>query len=165
MRRLILLIGLIVLAVGAASAQDGGVTDDDVNRVARQLYCPVCENIPLDVCETKACMRWKSTIREKLAAGESDADIIAYFVTQFGDRVVPVPQNRGIRALLYGLPVIVGIGGGVLLIWQIVRWRRSRKAALPPSQGTKSPAAAGSGAAAPVDPYRARIERDLEAIL
>ncbi len=164
MKRLILLIGLVILTAGAASAQDG-VTDDDVNRVARQLYCPVCENIPLDVCETKACVRWKSTIREKLAAGESDADIIAYFVTQFGDRVVPVPQNQGIRALLYGLPVIVGIGGGALLIWQIVRWRRSRKAAKPPSQGTKSPAAAFSGAAAPDDSYRARIERDLEAIL
>ena len=29
-----------------AFAQDGGPTDDDVNVIARELYCPVCENIP-----------------------------------------------------------------------------------------------------------------------
>src|SRR5260221_3230838 len=59
----LLLLLVVVLAAGTAAAQDatppGPVTDNDVNRVARQLYCPVCENIPLDVCPTQACAQWR----------------------------------------------------------------------------------------------------------
>ena len=34
----------------AVSAQQPTPSDDEVNAIARQLYCPVCENTPLDVC-------------------------------------------------------------------------------------------------------------------
>ena len=52
-----------------ALAQERAVTDDQVNAIAQQLYCPVCENVPLDVCPTAACAQWRATIREKLEAG------------------------------------------------------------------------------------------------
>src|SRR5687768_4143054 len=39
-----------LLAPARGYAQGSAPTDDDVNRVARQLYCPVCESTPLDVC-------------------------------------------------------------------------------------------------------------------
>ncbi len=41
--------------VAPALAQGQPPTDDEVNRIAKQLYCPVCENTPLDVCPTQAC--------------------------------------------------------------------------------------------------------------
>ena len=41
------LILLIAILPGSAAAQGSGPTDDDVNAIAKQLYCPVCENIPL----------------------------------------------------------------------------------------------------------------------
>jgi len=60
--RKILLVGwlvtILVVAVTPALAQTPQppkVTDDAVNSVAKELYCPVCENIPLDVCPTQAC--------------------------------------------------------------------------------------------------------------
>ncbi|MER3459217.1 MAG: hypothetical protein C4309_11855, partial [Chloroflexota bacterium] len=46
--------------VSIASAQ--GPTQDDVNRVANQLYCPVCENITLANCPTQACIQWRARI-------------------------------------------------------------------------------------------------------
>ena len=63
---LVLLISLIPIS---AFAQGSGPSDDDVNEVARQLYCPVCENIPLDTCGTAACEQWRGIIRDKLAEG------------------------------------------------------------------------------------------------
>jgi hypothetical protein len=39
-----------------------GVTWDDVNRVASQMYCDVCEGIPLDECESIACRQWREEI-------------------------------------------------------------------------------------------------------
>jgi cytochrome c-type biogenesis protein CcmH/NrfF len=64
--------GLLPGGFFVASAQDTeptGPTDDEVNAIAKQLYCPVCENIPLDVCPTQACAQWRDLIREKLARG------------------------------------------------------------------------------------------------
>ena len=73
---------------GESGGTGEGATPNDVNRVARQLYCPVCPNTPLDVCETQACSDWRELIRTKLNAGESDRQIIDYFVAQYGERVL-----------------------------------------------------------------------------
>ncbi len=70
------------MLVGAVSAQQPTPSDDQVNRIAKQLYCPVCENIPLDVCPTTACTSQHELIREKLADGWTEQQIKDYFVLQ-----------------------------------------------------------------------------------
>ena len=50
---------LSTLTIATVSAQGSTPTDDEVNAIARQLYCPVCENTPLDVCPTDACKEWR----------------------------------------------------------------------------------------------------------
>ncbi|HET6824267.1 MAG TPA: cytochrome c-type biogenesis protein CcmH, partial [Anaerolineales bacterium] len=56
------------------SAQGPTPTDDEVNRIAKQLYCPVCESTPLDACPTEACRQWRDLIRTMLAEGRSEAE-------------------------------------------------------------------------------------------
>src|SRR5512135_2203004 len=82
-----------LIVVGIVSAQGGTVqvTDDQVNAVAKRLNCPVCENVPLDVCETQACSQWRDLIRQKLAAGDKPEQIMAYFRATYGDRVLQSP--------------------------------------------------------------------------
>jgi len=97
---------LLALTARAAAAQSATppapVTDDEVNRVAKMLYCPVCENIPLDVCPTTACIQWRGTIREKLEAGWTEQQILDYFVAQYGERVLARPSTRGLNILIAG---------------------------------------------------------------
>ncbi len=69
-----ILILLLYLLVGTASAQ-GEVTADDVNAIAKQLFCPVCENEPLDQCGTKACQDWRAEIRLQLEQGATEQEI------------------------------------------------------------------------------------------
>ena len=45
----ILLLSTILVPIVTTSAQQPTPSDDQVNAIARQLYCPVCENTPLDV--------------------------------------------------------------------------------------------------------------------
>lgn len=85
-------------------AQQPTPSDDDVNGVARGLYCPVCENIPLDVCPTQACAQWRELIRLKLSEGWSKEQIEQYFVAQYGDRVLAEPPRRGLNWLVYLVP-------------------------------------------------------------
>jgi cytochrome c-type biogenesis protein CcmH len=117
MRRCILLMTLagLLIAVSVAYAQDITVSDDDVNQIASQLYCPVCENIPLDVCPTTACANWRAEIRNLLEQGYTEEQVKAYFVERYGQRVLATPQARGFNILVWGLPVIgLLIGAGVL---------------------------------------------------
>ncbi|HBY08902.1 MAG TPA: hypothetical protein DEH22_14410, partial [Chloroflexi bacterium] len=85
---LAIIVGLLPLASAAAQGIDtSGITDDQVNAIAKQLFCPVCESTPLDVCGTQACAQWRELIREKLAEGWTEDQIKDYFANQYGDRV------------------------------------------------------------------------------
>ena len=109
----------------AQGSGPGAVTDDQVNAVARQLYCPVCENIPLDVCGTQACAQWRELIREKLAAGWSEAQIKQYFVDQYGDRVLGTPPARGLNWLVYIVPPLAILAGIYILYRAMRSWRQA----------------------------------------
>ena len=132
-----------------ASAQGPTPTDDDVNRIARQLYCPVCESTPLDVCPTEACRQWRELIRTMLAEGKTEAEIKQYFVAQYGDRVLAEPPNRLVS---YTVPAIIILLGILLLARGFQMW-------LKPAV-TESPAAQEE--AQPADPYIARLEEELK---
>ena len=126
-----------VSVVYAQDEQPGYPTDNAVNRVAKQLYCPVCPNTPLDVCETKACQDWRAQIRDQLAEGWTDQQVIDYFVAQYGERVLAEPQRKGFTSLVWFLPVIaVLLGLGI--VYEILKnWRRQKPASAistPPHQ-------------------------------
>lgn len=108
----------------AQSESPGTPTDDEVNAIAKQLYCPVCENIPLDVCPTQACAEWRELIRLKLGEGWGDAQIKEYFVEQYGARVLASPPASGFNWLVYIIPV-VGITAGIFLLYKAFRSLRS----------------------------------------
>jgi cytochrome c-type biogenesis protein CcmH len=139
-----------------ALAQDPRPTpsDNDVNRVAKQMFCPVCENIPLDVCPTQACSEWRELIREKLAAGWTDEQIKDYFAAQYGDRVLAEPPRQGLNWLVYLLPPTF-IGIGAIVVWRVLSSMKSRK-----PQGAEMEGLARQ--AGQDDPYLARLEEELK---
>ncbi len=104
LRRILQLLAVTLLLAaiipGYAKAQGSDPTDDEVNAIAKQLYCPVCENISLDACGTTACEQWRSIIREKLREGWAEDEIKTYFVDQYGDRVLAEPPRRGFNLLM-----------------------------------------------------------------
>ncbi len=106
------LLGFLLMAVPAL-AQDVPVTDDDVNAVAKDLFCPVCESTPLDVCPTQACADWRELIRQQLSEGSTPEEVQAYFARQYGDGVLANPPKRGYTLILWALPVVAVVLGGV----------------------------------------------------
>lgn len=107
---------LILIPSTIVGAQDESpITDDEVNALAEELYCPVCENVPLDVCPTKACAQWRDLIREKMELGWSEKQIKEFFAEQYGDQVMAVPPRRGFNWLIYVLPPLVVLIGMVVV--------------------------------------------------
>jgi cytochrome c-type biogenesis protein CcmH len=135
------LLALVVLSLwltsATASAQgisptvgETEVTLDEVNQVARELWCPLCSGVRLDGCELKACDQMKEIIAIKLSEGEDTTSIKSYFVDQYGPQVLGAPPLEGFNWLAWILPVAVMIGGGVFLWLRSKQWIRP-SAALP----------------------------------
>ena len=146
---LVLMFTLLQVSARTAHGQGDGPTDDEVNAIASELYCPVCENVPLDVCPTQACEQWRATIREKLAIGWGETEIKDYFVEQYGARVLATPPAEGLNWLVYILPPLALIAGAFVLVRAVKTWRKDTEPA-PVEQGM-----------AEDDPYMAKLEEEL----
>lgn len=153
----LMMLGVLVIAlvitrtVLAQETNPGTVTDDQVNAIAKQLYCPVCENVPLDVCPTQACAQWRALIRDKLSAGWTETQIKDYFVQQYGDRVLAAPPARGLNWLVYVIPPLVFLAGVFILYRAFLAWR----------QPLPARASQDSSSEPPADEYIARLEEEL----
>lgn len=123
--RITFYVSLLLLVIFGAStqafAQGEEPTDDDVNRIAKQLFCPVCESTPLDVCPTEACRQWRDLIRQMLSEGKNEDEIKQYFVTQYGARVLAEPPNR---LASYAVPVVAFLLGAFLLFRGFRMWMK-----------------------------------------
>ncbi|MGE0229632.1 MAG: cytochrome c-type biogenesis protein CcmH [Dehalococcoidia bacterium] len=119
----------LVIAAAVAIALlsgTGGVlraqTDIDVRAldIERQLLCPQCTNLRLDVCETQICIDMRSVIRERLEQGQSDTQIIDYFTGRYGDRVLADVPREGFNLWLFawvgGSMAMVALLGGYVLL-------------------------------------------------
>ena len=98
---------------------------DEVNEIAKELYCPLCPGVRLDACDIPLCDQMREVIRQKLAAGETKEQIKAYFVEQYGSAVLGAPPRRGSALLVWVLPfaVLIVAGGWIYLLIQ--RWTRA----------------------------------------
>jgi cytochrome c-type biogenesis protein CcmH len=131
-------------------AQGPTPTDDEVNRIAKQMYCPVCESTPLDVCPTEACRQWRDLIRTMLAEGKSEAEIKQYFVAQYGDRVLAEPPNR---LVTYLVPAVAILLGALMLFRGFQMWMKPSKTTSNVEKTAPKPAQ---------DPYIAKLEEELK---
>lgn len=139
----------VFISPGAQGTALSGDLDAQTIQVAKGLYCPVCPGTPLDVCETQACQQWRDLIKEKLSQGQTPSQIEAYFVQQYGERVLGAPRAQGINVMVYALPAFV-VSGGVALLYLFAARR------------VKPTPAAAPVTSAAQNEYRARIEQELK---
>ena len=160
MKKFLFILTLMLVASGlftaVAFAQDKTPTDDEVNAIAKQLYCPVCENTPLDVCPTEACHQWRELIRQMLAEGRSEQQIKDYFVANYGARVLSEPPRAGFNWLVYIIPPVLILVGAVFLFNAFRAWTK------PKSAGAGSGQAEEAGTSSSDDEYIKRLEEELK---
>jgi cytochrome c-type biogenesis protein CcmH len=137
-RRFALTLLLIPLLVGRLSGQAAAPDqetelDRRTREVASKLRCPVCQGLSINDSPAELAIEMKGLVREQLAAGKSPNEVRSYFIAKYGEWVLLEPDPHGFNLLVYALPVLGVLGGG-LFIWSFVR--RSMK-----------PEEAGSGTA------------------
>jgi cytochrome c-type biogenesis protein CcmH len=115
---------LLTPAAFAAPSPDEAFADPAMEHRARALYtqlrCVVCQSQSIDESNASLAEDMRIVVRERLEAGDSDAEILAYMQARYGDYVLMLPPLQANTLALWGLPVFILLAGG-LLVFVFVR--------------------------------------------
>ena len=130
MRRTLLGILVLIMAASAACAvQPDEIMSDPVKEarardLSRELRCMVCQNQSIDDSEAPLAKDLRILVRERIAAGDSNAQVIDFLVARYGEFVLLKPQLNSHTWILWLLPPLVLAGGGTAIWMQASRRRR-----------------------------------------
>jgi cytochrome c-type biogenesis protein CcmH len=100
------------------------VKESRARDLSRELRCMVCQNQSIDDSEAPLARDLRLLVRERIAAGDSDEQVIDFLVARYGEFVLLKPRLNSHTWLLWLLPPLALAGGGFAL-WAHNR-RRSR---------------------------------------
>jgi cytochrome c-type biogenesis protein CcmH len=88
------------------------------------IRCPSCEDLTVAVSSAPTAITVRQTVSRMVHQGRSDQQIKDYLVTRYGSSIVLDPPTTGWSALVWVLPVVVGVGAVMALAVVLVRRRR-----------------------------------------
>ena len=94
--------------------------------LSRELRCMVCQNESIDDSEAPLAHDLRVLVRERIKAGDTDAQIIDFLVARYGEFVLLKPRLSWHTAALWGLPPALLLFGAVLAF---MTWTRRNRAA------------------------------------
>ncbi len=127
--------------------------DDRVNEIAHSLMCPVCQGQSVAESNSNLAQDMRQIIRKQLEEGKSRDEVIAYFVNRYGETILASPPPRGVNWLLWVLPGLAIVFGGLGIGIYLYKSQSGKGSAGP---GTKS------GKTAPDSDYMLKIDEELK---
>jgi cytochrome c-type biogenesis protein CcmH len=96
--------------------------------LGKEIRCLVCQNETIEASNADLAKDLRRLVRERLAAGDSDAEALAFLEARYGDFVLMNPPKRGANWVLWGSPFAVLAVGGLIIVLGL-RARRDRATA------------------------------------
>jgi cytochrome c-type biogenesis protein CcmH len=85
--------------------------------IGRALRCVVCQNQSVDDSAAEVAQDMRRAVRERLTAGDSDAQVMDYMVARYGDYVLLKPPFKADTWLLWlGGPLVLLVAGAGLIL-------------------------------------------------
>lgn len=97
--------------------------------LSAELRCMVCQNQSIDDSDAELARDLRVLVRERLTAGDTDAQVMDFVVARYGEFVLLKPRLNVRNALLWATPVILLLAGGIFAV-VAVRSRRRTEAKL-----------------------------------
>ena len=119
MRLVPLVFAALMLASPALAVRPDEVLSDPglearARELSQGLRCLVCRNEDIDESDADLAHDLRVLLRERLVAGETDAQAVAYIVARYGEFVLLKPTTTGANLILWlSGPALLLVGGGV----------------------------------------------------
>lgn len=140
---------LMAGACGFVSAKEAPLAAADpalearVMNLAEQLRCLVCQNQTLADSHAELAIDLKNQVREKLAGGMSDQDVVDFMVQRYGDFVLYRPPVKSTTWLLWFGPFLL-LGAGIAVLLMKLAKRRESSEAVPEEELRRAAALLGA---------------------
>ena len=125
----ILVLAVWPMAAGAVAVDkplDDPALEARAREIHKELRCLVCQNQSIEDSNADLARDLRQLVRERLAAGDSDEEVLSFVVARYGDWVLLTPPVQGNTLLLWTAPLLLLVfGGGGFLYW----YRRQRATA------------------------------------
>ena len=132
-RALLLVIAIVMVLVAiwsyvllAAPARES--LDQRVHDVASQLKCPVCQGESVADSPSTISQQMRGVIRQQLQQGQSQQQIIQYFVSRYGNSILWSPPKQGFTMLAWIIPIAILLIGALLLVLVLRGWLAAGRA-------------------------------------
>ena len=89
---------------------------DDINKISKNLRCIVCQGQSIYDSQSDFALSVKILIKKKLDEGHSEQNIYDYLKAKYGEWIVYEPELKKNTYLLWILPLILFVFGGLLII-------------------------------------------------
>lgn len=120
---------LPALAVQPDEVLADQVLEERARALSRGLRCLVCRNESIDDSNAELARDLRLLVRERLVAGDSDAEVIDYVVDRYGEYVLLKPTLTGSNLVLYiAGPLMLLIGLGIAAGYLRTQRRRAAEA-------------------------------------
>src|SRR6201990_1148892 len=93
--------------------------------LSKELRCMVCQNQSIDDSDAPLARDLRLLVRERISAGDSDGQVIDFLVARYGEFVLLKPRFNQHTVLLWLLPPLALMAGGVALWIYSSRRRRA----------------------------------------
>jgi cytochrome c-type biogenesis protein CcmH len=134
------LIGALLLILLATLTPTFAVTPDEMLKdpalearartLSEELRCMVCQNESIDDSDAALAHDIRVLLRERLAAGDSDRQVIDFLVARYGEFILLKPRFNWHTALLWAAPPAVLVIGGIVALGLFRRRRPGETVAL-----------------------------------
>ena len=114
----------MALAVQPDEIMSDPAKEARARELSRELRCMVCQNQSIDDSEAPLARDLRLLVRERIAAGDSNSQVLDFLVARYGEFVLLKPRFNPHTLVLWLLPPLALAGGG-LALWLHSR-RRSR---------------------------------------
>lgn len=121
----------------------GATLDRRTNEVGALVRCPVCQGMSIADSPSEMAVNMKGQVRELLARGYTEKQILEYFERSYGQFVLLRPKFEGVTAFVWVFPLLALLAGVAITVVSLKRL--ARKPAAP------------AGPAAVCDPYLSRV--------
>ena len=134
---------VVILAAPAWAVEPDEMLDDPVlearaRALSQEIRCPVCQNEPIDSSNAGLARDLRILVRERMVAGDSDAEVKAFLVARYGDYVLFDPPMKLTTYLLWFGPILILLLGALGIIFYFVRVRRVSAPAVPLSAAERA---------------------------
>ena len=99
--------------------------------LSRSLRCMVCQNQSIDDSEAPLARDLRLLVRERIAAGDTDSQVLDFLVARYGEFVLLKPRVERQTLLLWAVPPLALIVGA-LALWMQARRRATTASTQPP---------------------------------